>query len=52
MQALRTRGGEPIARFYAVVVSLANGWGRDARRWLRELGHSGDELPEWECCER
>ena len=42
VQALRTRGGEPDARFYAIVVSLTNGWGRDARRWLRALGHTGN----------
>ena len=52
VQALRTRSGEPTARFYALIVTLAGGWGPEARRWLRDLGHSGDRLPEWECGER
>ena len=27
VQALRTRGGEPTALFYALIVMLAGGWG-------------------------
>ena len=52
MQALGARAGEAGARSCAPVATLVNGWGKEARQWVAHMGHSGYDLPGWDCDKR